>query len=225
MTRTPLYALASLRIIIPFLLVLSVVALYIRTQMAETKEDLPFRQEDHRKQTFPVISLIISLLAIYLLVYVYLTFLCRRPTRQPEIDLTPFWSYREAIQFSPFTIKRLGLAREILLNILLTVPLGLLLPLLFYRRKHPYLLTLLLTLVLSLLTETLQYFFHLGFCETDDVFNNLLGGLLGITILSAGTKLSQKTKRSDEDKSLTHKNTQQSEDTDISQCAERNQTK
>ena len=44
-----------------------------------------------------------------------------------------------------------------------------------------------LTLALSLLTEAFQYLTHLGLCETDDVINNLLGGLLGIGVLRLGS--------------------------------------
>ena len=87
---------------------------------------------------------------------------------------------------NPLKITRLGLAREIFLNILLTIPAGLLLPIL-YRTKHPYLLTAVTVFQLSLLTETFQYFTRLGFAETDDVINNFLGGLLGMGILRIGS--------------------------------------
>lgn len=66
------------------------------------------------------------------------------------------------------------------------VPLGLLLPLLFYRAKHPYVWTVLIVLGLSVLTEVLQYLTRRGLCELDDLFDNLLGGLIGIGMLAGG---------------------------------------
>ena len=127
------------------------------------------------------------LLGLYFLIYLYLTFGYRRPGENPNINLTPLWSYRKAFQFNPLKIQRRALARQILLNILLTVPAGLLLPIL-YKTKRSYLFTAFTILAVSLLTETIQYFTHLGLCELDDVINNFMGGLLGMAVLWTGSK-------------------------------------
>ena len=46
------------------------------------------------------------LLVIYLLVYVWLTFMYRKPSAEPKTRLIPFETYRAANQLNPFKIKR-----------------------------------------------------------------------------------------------------------------------
>lgn len=175
--RTVLSTVASFYVILPMLLVLCVVALFLRAQQ------LAAGQRANRQITW----LVVVLLVIYLGVYAYLTFFYRTPASKSMARLTPFWSYREGFEFFPFRIRRLGMAREVILNILLTIPVGLLLPLLFARRKHPYLLTAGIAILLAVVTEGLQYVTRLGYCETDDLISNFLGCLIGMAILAAGT--------------------------------------
>ncbi len=172
MTRTTLSTLTSLRILIPLILILAAVAVFLNR---------------NRGNHLPVKTLTAVLLVIYLGIYLYLTVGFRKPAKEAQVILTPFWSYREAFQLSPLKVRRLGIARQILLNILLTIPAGLLLPILYDRAKHPDLLTVLTVLALSLLTESLQYLTHLGLCETDDLIDNLLGGLTGMGVLKIGS--------------------------------------
>lgn len=205
MTARPMLSTAaSLYVIFPILLILTAVSLFLKAlQIRREEKNVPNtqisnqtnRQTDtqiNRQTNRQITYLLILLLFIYLLVYIWLTFLYRRPAARSILHLMPFWSYREAFEFCPFRIKRLGIARQILLNILLTVPLGLLLPLLLNSKKHPFLLTAAITLILALLTETLQYFTRLGQAELDDIFDNLLGALLGMLILSVGTRILRK---------------------------------
>ncbi len=204
MRQTDLSTLTSLRILIPLILILAAVAVFLnRSKIHATHEGS--NQGSH----LPTTALTAVLLGIYLIVYLYLTFGFRRPAKTSSIDLTPFWSYREAFQWNPLKIRRLALARQILLNILLTVPAGLLLPIL-YQTKHPYLPAILTILALSVLTETLQYFTHLGLCETDDVIDNLLGGLLGMAILRIGSIT--KTSKTEEPSPLPDKQTDKQEE-------------
>lgn len=191
---------ASLYVIFPILLILTAVSLFLKAlqirregkNVLNTQISNQTNRQTDRQTNRQITHLLILLLLIYLLVYIWLTFLCRRPAARSILHLMPFWSYREAFEFFPFKIKRLGIARQILLNILLTMPLGLLLPLLLNNRKHPFLLTAAITLALAILTETLQYFTRLGQAELDDVLDNLLGALLGMLILSAGTRILRK---------------------------------
>lgn len=166
---------ASFYVIIPILLILAVVSLYLRAQQISTRQNMQIRW------------LAAILLLIYLLVYVWLTFLYRSPGVEPRARLVPFETYREA--FGLFRIKILGLARAIIFNILLTIPVGLLVPLLFDH--HPYLKTAMIGLLLAVLTEGLQYITHLGICETDDLIGNFLGCFVGIGIMAVGTRLIQ----------------------------------
>lgn len=163
------------------IMILAAVAIYLNRQKLTAKTT---DQTDSATKT--IYTLTTVLLLIYFIIYLGLTFGFRRPSKEPKLLLEPLWSYRDAFQLTPLKITRLGLAREIFLNILLTIPAGLLLPIL-YRTKHPYLLTAAIILLISLLTETFQYFTHLGIAETDDVINNFLGGLLGMGILRIGS--------------------------------------
>ncbi len=63
-------------------------------------------------------------------------------------------------------------------NILVFVPLGYFLPMLFKKtEKVRY--TILFSLILSLIYESLQYFLYLGSADIDDVILNLLGAFIG----------------------------------------------
>ena len=183
MTSTTLSTLTSLRILIPLIMVVAAVAVFL--EHCKTREG---------GEQLPVRAMAAVLLGIYLLIYLYLTFGFRRPTKAAIIWLEPFRSYREAFSLAPFRVRRLGMARQILLNILLTIPAGLLLPV-FYRVKHPYRLALVTILALSVLTETMQYITRLGIFETDDLMDNLLGGLIGMGILRGGSILLRRIKR------------------------------
>ncbi len=66
---------------------------------------------------------------------------------------------------------------DLLLNIILFMPLGFLLPL--ACKKLNFRKTLLISLFFSLTIEITQYLAHLGCCDIDDIFNNTLGAVLG----------------------------------------------
>lgn len=190
--RRAVSSLTSLRMLVPILLILLVISLFLRA-LQITGAGEGSRPAEKRENKIPMIpALVVVLLVIYMMFYLNLTLLYRHRTAEAQINLTPFWSYREAFRLNPPWVVNPDLAREILLNILLTVPLGLLLPVLFHGRKHPFLITAGITLGLSVLTEGLQYWLHLGLCETDDIFNNMLGCLIGMGILSIGTKMMRK---------------------------------
>lgn len=177
MSDKSLSQVSSLYIVLPVLFVIFIIAMILR-------------HRQNRLAGFSIADKIIlgGMLVIYLILYSYLILLYRRPSNQPQINLNMFWSYREAFRFNDgiFRIRRLSLARQILLNILVMIPIGLLLPLVYHRCKHLYLLTLLTGLALSFLTEALQYFTHLGLCELDDILDNTLGCLLGVLLLHFG---------------------------------------
>lgn len=176
---------ASFYVLLPIIMILGIIAVFLQTQL----KNADGAKANNTRMCFWLIT---ALLVVYCCVYSYLTFFYRKPTISPRAFLTPFWSYREAFQWAPFKIKRLGLAREIIMNMLLTVPLGLLLPLMFYRKKHPYALAIAVTVGLSILTEGLQYFTCTGVSELDDVLNNTIGCLHGTIILIFGSRLFQR---------------------------------
>lgn len=64
----------------------------------------------------------------------------------------------------------MGYWNNIVLNILLFVPLGMII-----RERR----TVIIGIMLSLCIELIQYIFTLGYCEVDDVLNNSIGAVLG----------------------------------------------
>ena len=106
-----------------------------------------------------------GLLAGYLFLILAVTVLDRRPGPKMTYELIPFWSYG---------VKSLRM--EILLNILLFIPLGLLAP----RWK-----TVGLAAGYSMLIELAQLVSFRGLFEFDDVIHNALGTALGVLIVLA----------------------------------------
>lgn len=132
------------------------------------------RHVEDRKATNIILVVI---LLLYSAIYAYLTFFYREQMTEIHIRLQPFWSYREAVE--GFSIRRLGVARSILLNIAITIPLGYLLPAVYRFTKRRYLWTMITVLILSASTELIQYITRTGLAETDDLINNLTGGGIG----------------------------------------------
>lgn len=182
--KQTLSTVTSLRILIPVILFLVIFAIFLRRKQLKNQQVLMVKQTK-----IPINLILLILLGIYLLVYIHLTFTYRRPARQAKINLTPFWSYKAAFQIIPPKIKRLGMARQIFMNILLTVPPGLLLPLCYHKKKNPVVMTVVSILLLSVTTEAVQYFTRRGLCELDDIFDNLFGGLLGTAIMFFSSRM------------------------------------
>lgn len=119
-----------------------------------------------------------GLLAAYLYFVMYYTVIVRSAYEVPHYNLELFWSYRKALEGSRFLLV------EILLNCVLLLPEGVLIPVLLYRLKRP--IRFLITFVLGLLTtsaiELSQLYFKRGLFEFDDIFNNMIGVLVGYFI-------------------------------------------
>ena len=169
---------SSLYVIFPLLAAFFFITLFLR-----------YRQITHHSLLLTEKIFLGLLLVLYLLAYINLTFFAnRRVSKTPQIEWWLFWSYKDAFLWKDdrITILRLGLARQILLNILVYMPVGLLMPLVY--KKHPYISTLMTGFILSLLTEVMQYITHRGLCELDDLLNNTLGCLIGMTLFALGSK-------------------------------------
>lgn len=91
-------------------------------------------------------------------------------------DFLPFWSYK-AIENG-----RNDLSAENIMNVVVFVPVGLLHSCISRRLK--WWMVLLGGFGISVSVEALQYFFHKGFAEFDDVFHNTLGCAIGILIVA-----------------------------------------
>lgn len=80
--------------------------------------------------------------------------------------------------FSAIHIGNMRKAREVLLNVLLYLPLGYLLPFVSKRLRRPSLI-LLIGFLCSLATELGQYYTKLGYFQIDDLVCNTMGALIG----------------------------------------------
>lgn len=107
------------------------------------------------------------------LIVLYITESSREETDTILIVLQPFHGFIEA-KTNP------EMYRSMLMNVLLFLPVGLSMPYALPQKiSHKTIITVLLAFALSVGIEAMQYYFHLGLCETDDVIMNTSGALLG----------------------------------------------
>lgn len=91
-------------------------------------------------------------------------------------ELTPFSSYRSA--WYNFSVVEW---RNLILNILMFVPFGFLLPCLFRKCQKSWI-TFMAGAGFTLLIETVQLVFRFGIFEADDILNNFIGAVIGYGI-------------------------------------------
>lgn len=122
-----------------------------------------------------------------MLANLYETLLFRAVTPDYRIELELLWSYREALALEPaLTVTSVGLFEEIILNILLYIPLGYLLPYTWQRffekgRRVPWL-VIGIGFLCSVLTESAQLMLRIGLFELDDMLNNTMGAAIGCVL-------------------------------------------
>lgn len=121
------------------------------------------------------------LFVVYIVCVCALTLLNRGVHYEGSVNLALFSSYREA--WYEFSLRDW---QYIYFNIAMFVPFGIFLPLLF-KRFSALRWTLLATLLFTAFIEILQYITGVGIFELDDLFNNLLGALIGFGLVKAVT--------------------------------------
>lgn len=139
---------------------------------------------------------------IYLYGFLYFTFFSREAGDDALIRLQLLKSYKRAFAFDSgflhvikqiFTeglnagldsihIESTETLDGIILNILLFVPFGYMLPCLFKKLQKALWAVVLTGFVCSLLTETIQLVTHLGWFDLDDLLNNTMGCILGVIL-------------------------------------------
>ena len=112
-----------------------------------------------------------ALLAEYYFLVLCSTVICRASHGERHIELIPFWNYLDIWNRVDYPSDLI----EVLLNITLFMPIGLLLGGIGFKTKK----ILLLGICLSGIIEVSQFAFCKGLCETDDVIHNTLGGVIG----------------------------------------------
>lgn len=113
-----------------------------------------------------------GVLLLYVMLLLTVTVIHRTNTIGNGYNFLPFWSYIEAIREG-----RNDLAAEMIMNVVIFIPLGVLLGLAFKDIKWKR--AFIVSFGLSFCIETLQLLFNRGFAEFDDLFHNVLGSLLG----------------------------------------------
>jgi glycopeptide antibiotics resistance protein len=122
---------------------------------------------------------------LLLVEYIFLIFCStvffRTTSELRKYDFHPFWSYK-AIQEG-----RADLLPENIMNVVVFVPVGLLMGFMvngsWLKVKRAWLIVLMTGLFISVSIEAMQYFFHKGFSETDDVMHNTLGCMIGYVLV------------------------------------------
>ena len=130
----------------------------------------------------------VVLLAAYFLTLIYLTFLTREPAPIYHYRISLFGAARRGLEFGGGVVSGLlngdvrvsnwSSLEGIILNILLFVPFGYLVPSLFPRLRH----VVLLAFCVSLIIEVLQLVTRLGYADVDDLINNTIGAAIGTLI-------------------------------------------
>ena len=112
-----------------------------------------------------------ALLADYYFLVLCSTVICRNDGRERQMVLMPFWKYPDIWNKVDYPADLL----EVLLNIALFMPIGLLLGGMGMKLKRVFL----SGVVLSGIIEVSQFVLCRGLCETDDVIHNSLGCVIG----------------------------------------------
>ena len=118
---------------------------------------------------------------------VFLAFLIRQPGDVGRINTVPFWALKRSVSllgpnvFSGIKVINKVLLQDVILNVLLFIPFGILFPVLF-RKTAALVFTVPAGFFASLCIETVQYITRLGTADVDDLINNTAGALLGLIL-------------------------------------------
>lgn len=112
------------------------------------------------------------------LIFLY-TFLARTGKSQIDYNLMPFWSYQHI-----FSTHDLSIALVVLINCLMFIPVGILVPWAYENILHADEIkkrntVILFGLIVSFSVECLQLFTKTGLFEWDDIFHNMIGLIVG----------------------------------------------
>lgn len=117
--------------------------------------------------------LLCILIGIYMGCVSGVTLFNREPTGIPRMNLDLFWSYRAVLENHSSK-----LFVEIICNIIMCIPFGIMIPLLL-RWARNFFLFLLCDVAFTVFIESVQYITTRGLFELDDIVNNALGGIIG----------------------------------------------
>ena len=131
-----------------------------------------------------------SIFLIYTVIVLGATFIHRTPVMYENINLHIFSSYIKV--WNRFSLLEL---RNIIFNILMFLPFGFVLPLLFKKCEKFYI-TYFLGLCMTISIEVLQLISKRGIFEIDDIINNTLGCMIGYGVVMIFLLFSKRNKKS-----------------------------
>lgn len=144
--------------------------------------------------------ILVGMLLVYLAAFSYMVFFSRNAHNDYKIHTALFDKFADSLQvdfgvlellrvlvtkgpvafFSHIHVINLHDFAEVHLNVMLTIPLGYLLPYIFsWYRAKVRIRPVLTTFLLSLFTENAQLVTKVGFYNIDDLITNTIGGLIG----------------------------------------------
>lgn len=130
------------------------------------------------------------ILVVYAAILIWAALISRDNGGERSLNLTLFSSYRIILR----RYNCLDVFKQIIDNILVFVPLGILLPA-AYSAKHEmknYMFVVFAGFIMSLIIEILQYVFAIGFTEIDDLVNNTWGSMIGCGIYALSGRVESK---------------------------------
>ena len=152
---------------------------------------------NRKKNRVAAVAAAASLSAYLMLILGYAVALrVRQPA--PTLILTPFRTYAAWISGA-----EPNLFFEDFVNVVMTIPIGICVPIIVRRRR--LLAALCTTVILELLIETAQYVFVRGVTEIDDLINGVFGALIGFGLYAAVAAIIRRfTIKNDPKESETH---------------------
>ena len=135
----------------------------------------------YKKNKITKTQMCFSILFIIYLLHVYGSTVFSRLPSTRKYQLEVFWSWKEILNSMNTTYPKYELFLENILNVIMLLPLGIFLPLV-YGKKIDWKVGLLIGFCISFSIELLQLVLCRGLFEFDDIIHNSLGFLIGIVI-------------------------------------------
>ena len=135
----------------------------------------------YKKNKITKTQMCFSILFIIYLLHVYGSTVFSRLPSTRKYQLEVFWSWKEILNSMNTTYPKYELLLENTLNVIMLLPLGIFLSLV-YGKKIDWKVGLLIGIGISFSIELLQLVLCRGLFEFDDIIHNSLGFLIGILI-------------------------------------------
>jgi glycopeptide antibiotics resistance protein len=119
----------------------------------------------------------VGIFIVYIFIVLSATLLDRYDGISSQVTLQLFSAYKYAWNY--WSIKEW---RNIILNILLFVPIGMLLPIIF-KKLNKFWKVYLISFLITIFIEIFQLVTHRGVFEIDDIFNNTIGSFIGYGLI------------------------------------------